>query len=193
MGNPRTPEYYKHNWSYKGMKEALETIPDNRERAFCCTLYAFAARITEIVGAMDINQLGLRKQDLIVIQLQDKQILEATLWNEKQKNINAVKKVSINMNREPWLAQPILDWKQQCETERLFPFSRVYGFKIVKRIFEFHPHYFRKSRTTHFLNGQVTGKPESPEMVRMLFAWSSAEVMLHSYSQVSMQDALSII
>lgn len=191
-GSPRTKEYFLHKWSYEQIKERIESIQDIKLKALFCCLYGGMCRISELTGNKTKLKQGLRKQDIEEGDRETKEgkkhIIYLTLWNEKQSKEQAIKVVVINATREPWLTKPILAWKEQCLTETLFPHSRIWAFNKVKQYFGFHPHYFRKARTTHFLTGQVTGRPETVEGVRKQGGWTSAKTMMQSYSDYSTQD-----
>jgi integrase len=186
----RTIEFGTYQVGYPEMKQKIEAIQSLEYKALACCLYGGMCRVSEIVGNKKQNKYGLRKQD-IQVSLNTKRnvtMLRLTLWNEKQQRKYSSKVVVINKKRETWLCQPILDWQATCLTERLFPFSRVHVFTKIKELVGFNPHYFRKARATHFLTGQITGNPESVDMVKKLGGWTSAKTMMQAYSDFSTQD-----
>ena len=189
-GSPRTKEFYLVNRTYENIKERILQIDNLELKAFFCTLYATMCRVSELVGNEKKNQPGLRKQDITETLNKERNMdfIKITLWNEKQGKDRASKIVPINKSREPWLVEPILEWAKNCQTESLFPMNRVKAYLLCKEYFGFHTHYFRKARTTHFLTGQITGRPESVEIIRRLGGWTSARTMMQSYSEVTTQD-----
>lgn len=180
---------FKGQLTYWQVKERLLNITDIEQQACTCCLYGFGCRISELLGNPKAKQQGLTKQELWVEDREDKHLLKASLWNEKQKREEAMLKTCmINLDREAWLTAPILAWKEQCQTDKLFHKSRTWWFLKVKELVGFNPHYFRKARITQYLNGQVTGRPESIETVRKLIGSSSQRTMIEHYSQVSTID-----
>lgn len=179
---------FKDTLTYWQVKEKIEGIPNLQWKALACCMYGFACRISELSGNKKLGRQGLTKPELWIEERHNKHLLKASLWNEKQSEPAAKKIAMISIERESWLTQPIIDWKEQCTTERLFPYSRTWLFLHIKALVKFNPHYFRKARATHYLSGQVTGQPESLEAVRQMGGWTSKRTMIEHYSQVSTID-----
>ena len=179
---------------YQELKERLQAIPNNQERALLCTIYACMARVSEIVGNALTKRPGISTKDGEV----DSRKLVLKINTLKT---NKPRKIVLFRNREAWLIKEIEEYASLAEGI-MFPFSRWRAQRIFKKHFpEFSSnrtgnkagskhtiHWLRGWRYTHYRRGNITGKIVESRVASLLGGWASSATPEKYYDFTKIDD-----
>ena len=179
---------------YQELKERLQAIPCQQERALLCTIYACMARVSEIVGNTLTKSPGISTKDGEV----DSRKLVLKINTLKT---NKPRKIVLFRNREAWLIKEIEEYASLAEGI-MFPFSRWRAQRIFKKHFpEFSSnrtgnkagskhtiHWLRGWRYTHYRRGNITGKIVESRVASLLGGWASSATPEKYYDFTKIDD-----
>lgn len=189
---------------YEELKELLLSIKQPLARALCCYLYAGCARKGEIVrpdywhAPKRKGEPSIQEKDIFYKTEKFGRRLYLRVKSTKRGTKTAYRLVPLNPNKEKWLCNELIHWKDMFKSyvpvmnvknrlpNELFPFSPGYAYKLVTRYCEFNPHLFRHARATHYLTGEVTGNPLSPDYVAKIGGWMNINTLYKTYSHALM-------
>lgn len=120
----------------KGFKKISE------HRPFVAFLYYFGVRVSEA--------LKIQKSDI--------ELTSSTFSVDIGERLKHSKRTPplVVRTQSPYVKELITLTEKRKPYERLFPFSRITGWRIVRRAFEFYPHYFRLNRITELFEKGFT-------------------------------------
>jgi len=154
---------------------AAETL---RDKAFIAVLYLTGARVSEVARVLATENFARSSTHLIV--------RVPTLKNRRQPFRH------VPLPIEDPLTQTVLAYLQQASrTEPLWPFSRQYAHRLLKRlgrrigVADLHPHMLRHTRLTH---AAVYGDLHEFDLMRFA-GWSGPEPA-RTYVHMTYQDIM---
>jgi integrase len=128
----------KNFFEYRTVRDMVSRIYDTRSKALCTTTYGTGARVGEVIQ--------LVKEDIV---LEEEHLLISlpTLKNR----LHPRRIIPIHRKNESWVIEPILKWKELCDTDKLFNFSSRRARHLIQKELKVHPHFLRHSRLTHLV------------------------------------------
>jgi hypothetical protein len=192
--------------SYETLKEIIPSIDDSLSKYLIAFTYAGCARIGEIVRPDTWHAPSRKgepslKEDNIYMRQEDRGLrLYLQIKTTKRKSGLIERNIPIHVEKEKWLCSLIQNWLQEYEAflpmqkiknyqeGELFPFNPSCAYKRIKTATGLNPHKLRGARATHYLRGDVTGKPMSLEFVAKIGGWSNVSTLSKYYSGVVMDD-----
>jgi len=176
--------------SYDEVRNKLTSISVLRDRAFLSLAYGTLARVGEVVKGRYKFNPPIRRNQIFIGETH----IFVTIQTEKT---GLPRRVPINMVKEPWLVQPILEYMTYLGDDpnrELFPFSTRWGEKIFERWFGTqHIHLLRHWRATHLLQGVVTGAPLHSQIVARMGGWTDLGSLSKTYDGSVVEDYLLLI
>ena len=180
---------------YQELKERLQAIPNNQERALLCTIYACMARVSEIVGNALTKRPGISTKDGAA----DSRRLVLKIMTLKT---NKPRKITLFRNREAWLIKEIEEYAAQGEGTMFPGMSRWKAARIFKKHFpEFSSnrtgnkaaskhtiHWLRGWRYTHYRRGNITGKRVEGRVASLLGGWATSATPEKYYDFTKIDD-----
>ncbi len=180
---------------YQELKERLQAIPSQQERALLCTIYACMARVSEIVGNALTKRPGISTKDGEA----DSRRLILKIMTLKT---NKPRKIPLFRNREAWLIKEIEEWAAESEGTMFPGINRWKAARIFKKHFpEFSSnrngnkagskhtiHWLRGWRYTHYRRGNVTGRRVEGRVASLLGGWTSSATPERYYDFTKIDD-----
>ncbi len=148
-----------------------------RDRALISLLYLTGSRISEllVLKRWQISKQNIQDTDFLV--LEKMPVL-------KRRTDNIVRTVLIPIEKEKELCKLVVEYINQIQPEeKIFSFTRVRAWQIVKEITGKFNHYFRHSRVTHL----ITIYGFSAQELKKFFGWASSK-MADTYSHLDITD-----
>ncbi|MFW6275105.1 MAG: hypothetical protein ACOC2M_00565 [bacterium] len=191
----RTPKYFRKRKSYKAVKEAILRINNIKHQAFVALVYATMGRIGEVVRhskdkpKQEKNWINppISKEDIIKKKTKKgKRLIVISLFTEK---VRKPRVVVIPYEKEKWLGNIILRYTKLSEEYYLFNKSVRWGQLVFKKYFGTQNiHVLRHYRITHWLSGEVTGKPVRERIVARMAGHTSISTQAHHYDHTIFED-----
>ena len=189
---------------YETLKQRLMAIPNNRDRALLCLIYATGGRVGEIVWHRKYEQKPVQKKDI----KNYTSTFEIFVFTEK---IHIYRRVILNKEVEPWLINIIeLYSRAFTEDQYLFPMTTRNAQKIFRKYFpEINVsrndkvlgqtiqgiHLMRKWRATHMkLNKTVLpGERCEEKFIMFQLGWKRSDSLNAVYDQTELDDYLYLV
>lgn len=180
---------------YEDLKKQLQTIPGLEEQALMCVTYACYGRIGEICKGKSPHSRGMKKNDVQVYEKDGKKYLQFFLYTLKT---HETRECFINLQKEEWLAKPILEWINLCTTSYLFGTNqKAYSTRWAEKKFYKHfgtenIHLMRSWRATHAAKGNFTedGKPLDLRATQIYGGWKNPGILIRIYTKARGKDYL---
>jgi len=147
------------NYTYNKIKEMITNCPNLQAQSIAALAYGTGARVSELnrIKKIDIHE--------------EEGYLNINCFVQKKRyktNTNQHRIAIIRLD-ETWLIEPInrlLEGKQ--DNDILIPLYRMKIYRILKKEFDFNPHFFRALRATH-----LSQLGYSAHKLKHFFGWSS--------------------
>lgn len=186
---------------YLWLKDKIMHIPDRDHRAFIALTYGCFGRVGEVVrhkkDAPYTEPIEWRNPPIAVDEIQRKttrggqKIITIQVLTEK---VNEYRTAIIYYDKEPWLGNLILRKVKDSKSKYLFNYSTRWGNMIFERYFKsLNIHALRHWRITHWLRGDVTGKPVPPDIVARLSGHTSLLTQARHYDHTVIEDYVDTI
>lgn len=189
---------------YAKLKEIISSIRDPRDQALLCTVYTCWGRIGEIVRAPSKYSRALRNTDVNFIKTHGKRYMKISLYTLKTKG-KGNRDTYVNIDREPWLALPIIRWVKKLKGDVvLFESPKLKNQAISSRTAEIifsnyfgteNIHLMRSWRSTHASQGAFTedGKPLDMKAAQIYGGWVDTVMLSKVYNKASGKDFLKVL
>lgn len=148
---------HPEDYSYEQIKQMINQIATTHDKALAALAYGTGARVSEL------NQI---EKDAIRVEGEYLIIRCKVL---KKKDGKEHSRYPVIRLTEEWLIKPILEYKESCLTDILFPYYRMKIYRNLLRNTGFNPHGFRKLRATHLRRNFGFDSYQ----LKKFFGWSS--------------------
>lgn len=186
---------------YLWLKKKILSIPDPDHRAFIALVYASFSRVGEIVrhhrdtpkkpieewknpplmGSQIKKQMTKGGNKIVTFQILTEKIREYRI-------------TVLYYDKEKWLANIILRYKEACKTKFLFNYSTRWANYIFEKYFgSSNIHVLRHWRITHWLRGDVLGYPAPQDVVARNSGHTSILTQARYYDHSVIEDYVDVL
>lgn len=192
--------------NYETIKAIIPMLDDDLTKYLTAFAYAGCARIGEITRP-DIWHAPKRAQESSIMESDIYTKIEPTgkriylrIKTTKTKSSLTERNVPLNPEKESWLCNLLQKYIQEYNSilneiqlkdyhqGELFPFRPSWAYRKIIKYLGFNPHILRHARATHYLRGDITGRPMTLEFVAKIGGWSNLSTLSKRYSGVIMDD-----
>ena len=156
----------------------LNSVHDLRDKTLCSLTYLTAGRIKEVLSIYkgDITTVKKFEQDWLMVNMKREKVTD--------KKFNR-KIIPISIEKEKDFVKPILKYLEIYRGDKLFSITPQRAWQLIKRYFDFHPHFFRHIRLTHL----VTIYDFSEQELMQYAGWTSSNPSKY-YIQLKYTDLM---